>query len=281
MLLLLIILIVLGILLYLSLRSRQSCTRLQGVKIAVGLTTIPDRLGLMDTTIQSLLHQTYPIDAIVLSVPYYSARRDQAYDLSKISDSVKSNVQIHRTHDYGPATKAVGLMEYVKLIKKPGEEWWVMWCDDDRKYNRHTVETYVEKLNMYPRSAVCVASYEKNIAYSTHDGDSKATLGGFAGVMCRYDDMPDLSLAYRPVTADMYRQMASIEKDLFHSDDYTISYFLRRHGLNLIQVSTPKYNWKLADETIVKEASDNNALYILQDHIATYGRVRDFLEPTL
>ncbi len=278
---LILILVVICTLLFLN--NGPVCTpRLNGIKVAVGLTTIPERLGQMDTTIQSLLHQTYPIDAIIVSVPYYSARRDQVYDMSKISDNVKSNVHIHRTHDYGPATKVVGLMEYVNLIKQPGEEWWIMWCDDDNKYNRHTVETYVEKLNMYPHSAVCVASFEKHVAYSTHDGDSKGTLEGFAGVMCRYNDMPDLSLAYKPVTAEMYHhQMTSIEKDMFHSDDYTISYYLRRHGINLIKVSTSKYNWKIAIETEVKDASNNNGLHLLQDHLATYGRLRDFLEPTV
>lgn len=109
-------------------------------RIVVSLSTTPDRIGLLESTLTSLHDQTLLPDEISLNIPRIS-RNGTSYNIpSFLKDQNRFPlVKIYRTEkDYGPATKLLPTM------KREAPDTRIIVVDDDVIYNSKNIEHLVK-----------------------------------------------------------------------------------------------------------------------------------------
>jgi len=107
------------------------------MRIIATLTTTPRRIGEIRKTLNSVLNQTIPIEAIEINVPYILKRSGEEYQipewLSQLeaeTKNTKCEVRIFRTEDFGAITKIAPT-----LFRYQGQKDVFAWSiDDDVEY---------------------------------------------------------------------------------------------------------------------------------------------------
>jgi len=232
-------------------------------KVIVGLTTTPTRIGKIMPTIQSLLTQSRPADQIILSVPEKLARTGERFgDMPKeILDLAEAGkLQIHRTKDYGPATKFIGPLE---VGGDPDDK--ICWLDDDILYSPLLLQTLAEELDTRPKTALGVCGFfmtgATGYAIAPDHGGQAEILEGFGGVMCRRSDMPKADL-WPAIPASEFAGLSATARARFLADDYMISTELRKAGTATLVCNTPELNrgnsLKIRPEGLGADALQNN-----------------------
>lgn len=216
-------------------------------KVIIGLTTTPIRLNLIEPTILSLLAQTKIPDEIVLTIPKVSARFNTIYEIKNAAllklIECKRVILNEIEHDYGPATKFVGL-----LLRNYSPNDVLIWVDDDILYSNKLVETLTNclyrcsKIN-HPRIAIGFSgfNFNKNGQWVKVKKHLKRVeiIEGFCGVATFKLNMPTVSrfekYGLRPQTHASLQTIHKFEKAQFLSDDFTISdYFKQNEILTLL-----------------------------------------------
>jgi hypothetical protein len=231
--------------------------------VIVGLTTTPTRIDKIMPTIQSLLNQSRPADQIILSVPEKLARTGERFgdipkELQALADAGK--LQIHRTKDYGPATKFIGPLE---VGGDPDDK--ICWLDDDILYSPRLLQTLAEELHNRPKTAIGVCGFfmtgSTGYAIAPDHGGHAEILEGFGGVMCRRSDMPKADL-WPAVAANDFAGLSPLARAKFLADDYMMSTELRKAGTATLVCSTPDLNrgnsLKIRPEGLGADALQNN-----------------------
>ncbi len=253
-------------------------------RVIVGMSTLPDNMEYLESSVRSLLSQTYPVDMVVVSIPYESARLGTVYDDTKIPDSLYAIPRVHvqRTPDYGPATKFMGIAQYMESNNFADKNnWIIVWCDDDILYNRHMVETFVHKLQMYQGAVIGIHGTRKDEShvppFDNFDVQNLWILEAFCGIACRYGDFMkcDPFTKFKPQTPDSYSNLSQMEKNQFHSDDYMVSYHLRQSGANLIRVWSPVCNLYPFGNKRLPQSYFSHSLHKIQNHWAVYHTLRE------
>lgn len=130
---------------YTSLHVAQARGSGQPGRVVVSLTTMPHRISQIEPTLRTLNHQSRKPDAIYLNVPKFNRRTGEAY---AIPAWVKQFATVHKTTDYGPATKLFGALEMEKDPKTV-----IITVDDDKLYPPTLVETLASKFTNGDRVA--------------------------------------------------------------------------------------------------------------------------------
>jgi hypothetical protein len=231
--------------------------------VIVGLTTTPTRIGKILPTIQSLLAQSRPADQIILSVPEKLARTGERFgdipkELQALADAGK--LEIHRTKDYGPATKFIGPLE---VGGDPDDK--ICWLDDDILYSPLLLQTLAEELDTRPKTALGVCGFfmtgATGYAIAPDHGGHAEILEGFGGVMCRRSDMPKADL-WPAIPASEFAGLSPVARAKFLADDYMMSTELRKAGTATLVCNTPELNrgncLKIRPEGLGADALQNN-----------------------
>jgi len=113
--------------------------------VVISLTTIPSRITKIGPTIDSLINQSYKVDAIYISIPPFCDRLGTKYPEYVFPPEVTI---IHPSKDYGPATKLLGLLECVDVKD------YIVIVDDDRHYDKELVEKLLAKSDEEPNSII-------------------------------------------------------------------------------------------------------------------------------
>jgi hypothetical protein len=232
-------------------------------RVIVGLTTTPKRIGTILPTIKSLLHQSRPADQIILSVPEKLARTGERFgDIPKeILDLAEAGkLQIHRTKDYGPATKFIGPLE---VGGNPDDK--ICWLDDDILYSPRLLQTLAQELHNRPKTAIGVCGFfmtgNNGYAEAIDHGGYAEILEGFGGVMCRRSDMPKADL-WPAVAANDFAGLTPIARARFLADDYMMTMELRKAGVATLVCYTSDLNrkngMKIRQEGLGPDALQNN-----------------------
>jgi len=232
-------------------------------RVIVGLTTTPKRIGTILPTLKSLLNQSRPADQIILSVPEKLARTGERFgdipkEIQELADSGK--LQIHRTKDYGPATKFIGSLE---VGGDPDDK--ICWLDDDILYSPRLLQTLAEELHNRPKTAIGVCGFfmtgSTGYAIAPDHGGNAEILEGFGGVMCRRSDMPKAEL-WPAVAANDFAGLTPLARARFLADDYMISTELRKAGTATLVCNTSDLNranaLKIRQEGLGPDALQNN-----------------------
>jgi hypothetical protein len=122
--------------------------------LIITLSTIPPRFRYLRPTLNSLLRQEIPADAIIVYIPE-RYRRFPNWD-GRLPD-VPRGVSIHRAAiDLGPATKVLpAVSEFA------GRDVDILFCDDDVIYDRKWTRRFAELRERMP--GVCIAEDGKNL----------------------------------------------------------------------------------------------------------------------
>ena len=124
-----------------------------GRRVIASLTTVPERIGNLGSTIRSLLRQTRPPDEIVLAVPEFSIREQRPYEVPEYVSRLPRLRILHCRRDWGPATKFIAIVRE-ELAAGRGDTL-LMVVDDDRVYPRDALETYLHYNKQLPEAALC------------------------------------------------------------------------------------------------------------------------------
>jgi hypothetical protein len=175
-------------------------------KIVVSLTTIPSRVVFLRKTIESLLSQTHKPCSIELNIPEVYRKRDLgSVNLSSLPDGIS----VFRCEDSGPATKLLPT-----LSRYSGQNVCIIYCDDDRIYEKNMIARLLDRHRINPKSAVAEEvvqiksrfysrRYKKDLGYrlrrllsggywkpSRNDPTRGQIVQGFGGVLVRPDFFP-------------------------------------------------------------------------------------------
>ncbi len=120
--------------------------------IVVSLTTIPSRIGVIDTTLKSLLDQSRPPKRIYLNVPEWSQRENCAYEVPAFLTGLKG-VIVRRCEDWGPATKVIPA-----LLSEDSDQL-ILVTDDDRIYPKDMLEVMEQQAVRHPDQALACAGW--------------------------------------------------------------------------------------------------------------------------
>src|SRR5439155_23637107 len=124
-----------------------------GRRVIASLTTVPERIGNLGSTIRSLLRQTRPPDEIVLAVPKFSIVEQRPYEVPEYVSRLPRLRILHCRRDWGPATKFIPIVRE-ELAAARGDTL-IMVVDDDRVYPRDALETYLHYNKQLPDGALC------------------------------------------------------------------------------------------------------------------------------
>lgn len=188
-------------------------------KVVASLSTLPPRGDHLALTLESLLVQSYKLDAIYVNVPY-SARRAQGPIevppcLTELSRRAPQ-IAVLRTEDFGPGTKLLPALQQVR-----DRDAIVITFDDDMIYDPRVVATLVAASTAHRHWAVGFCGW--NVA---RNGDVERArtsfvdvLQGFAGAAYRRGFFED----------DVFRAYQRHPR-CFYVDDVWISGYLAEHG---------------------------------------------------
>lgn len=119
-------------------------------RVVATLTTIPERINLIDATIKSLLHQSRSIDQINVCIPYESRLPPYRYTIPGWLQSSPKVKIVMAEKDYGPSTKLIPTWKTEEKSKNTR----IIIVDDDEVYPYDLFKTLVEWSNKLPKSAV-------------------------------------------------------------------------------------------------------------------------------
>ncbi|KAJ3293182.1 hypothetical protein HDU79_000626 [Rhizoclosmatium sp. JEL0117] len=171
-----------------------------GRRVVVSLTTFPGRVVRIEAALRSLSAQSLKVDRIVLSLPNDVLRFDRKLTLSNEEEKLLETLQrdipqllIHKTTDYGSATKLLGALEL-----EHDDDTIIVTVDDDTEYHKHTVHALVQALEdqtlqlsknpSAPIGPTCFVCQKKlwywpiGIHRQRHSGPCNGFLNAFAGV---------------------------------------------------------------------------------------------------
>lgn len=174
-------------------------------RVVVVMTTIPRRIDRIEPAVDSMLRQTWPIQALYLSVPHVSTRTGEVYTLPEWLQR-KEGVQIKRCDDMGPGTH---LLNGLRLVEDP----WalIVVVDDDHIYAPDLVEVLVRSALAHPGSAVAAQGFlsvpglkiTKDMPRYLHDQGFEAgpVLVSYLGVIYQRGFFDDSVFDYSNVSA--------------------------------------------------------------------------------
>ena len=212
-------------------------------KIVVTYTTLPDRYDLLHRSINSILGQTRPVDAIYLAIPKTCRRLNKVYTTlpKEITDSC---TVVECDIDYGPITKIYGA-----LVSESDPETIIISCDDDTIYDPMFIESIVKYADKYRDIAICgtgalisrgvyltaIRTTLKNFTWinpivgldvDPDTGRNVDLIFGVAGVLYRRKFFPEHN--------ELHNELFDISlrhDSLFHNDDVVISGYLSKRGI--------------------------------------------------
>eukprot|EP00435_Cladocopium_sp_Y103_P017905 s1626_g4.t1 len=155
----------------------------QHLRVVAAMTTTPRRINFIEPALDSLLHQSRPLDAVYLFVPKVFKRENTTYQIPNWLSALQRDVprlQLRRCEDWGPATH---LLEVLKAERDP--ETAILQVDDDQRYGPLLLESLLRAMGPAPGRAIGAATQHAH----THLGG--AVLEGVHGVLFRrkfFDD---------------------------------------------------------------------------------------------
>ncbi len=110
------------------------------IKFCASITSLPSRIDNIDETINSIKKQTLKPEKIFLNLPYkYKRFPDYQFSNNQLAKLNKYNIEIIRCDDYGPATKLMGSISYIKNNYDC-----VILIDDDHIYHERIFEIFID-----------------------------------------------------------------------------------------------------------------------------------------
>ena len=122
-------------------------------RIIASLSTMPDRIGRLQPTLDSLLNQTRPPDEIVLAVPEFSIRQQREYEIPDYLAQIPKVRVLRCEKDWGPATKFIAVVRDELAASR--KDTLIMVFDDDRICPPDSIKLYLHYHEQLPDAVLC------------------------------------------------------------------------------------------------------------------------------
>lgn len=206
------------------------------MKYIISFTTSPTRIHKCKSMLDSLLNQTFKPDLIMLNIPHVFARTSEEYEIPL---GIEDNILINRSdRDYGPGTKVIPTVKYLKDNNFNPAETRIVYLDDDIIYPPTMLETMK---NMSHDNSIYVGS-GFNFRYLNGSSDNirpvrihNSTVQvaeGYAAVCIRLDSFADDFMEYINMYID--------NLDFYLSDDVVLSNYYCSRGIAIKVINVPK-----------------------------------------
>jgi hypothetical protein len=211
----------------------------KNTRVTISLSTTPKRINNILPTLESLFQQTRSPEVIRLNVPKFCPRLNEHLEsipsyLSYLE--IDTQLEIHITEDYGPATKFYPACKSIDKSKNH----FLIWLDDDILYANTLVEELItncpEKTAISATGFTLLPDHHKMILRHHQEAD---ILEGWGGVCCRTSDIPNLE-QFQIIKP--YTEMNFLERCAWHSDDFVMSRALQDNGIKTVVCCTEKFN---------------------------------------
>lgn len=117
-------------------------------RLILSLTTVPPRFPYVGENLAALRQQSARIDAIHLYIP--RSYRRFSYDASALP-ALPEGVDLRLIDaDLGPATKVLPAARDYR-----GQDVRILFCDDDKLYDRHWAQRFLDAAAAHPDAAIC------------------------------------------------------------------------------------------------------------------------------
>lgn len=202
----------------------------------ITLTTTPNRIGKIRTTLISLLDNSHRVEEIRLNIPYYSHKGIE-YVIPQWLQNLKS-IKIHRIiKDWGPASKLIPTLLRYKQEKNKK----IIVVDDDVIYGYYTFKTLYDYFLRYNQSGkkTAITMYGDTIKKNGETNDKSVSR------YCEYfygNKLVDLIRGHASymVTPDMFTDnifsYQNLPKEAFFVDDNTFSSHLIKNNVNILMI---------------------------------------------
>ena len=172
----------------------------------------------------------------MLNIPYVFARTSEKYEIPL---GIEDNILINRSdRDYGPGTKVIPTVKYLKDNNFNPVETRIIYLDDDVIYPLTMLETMK---NMSHDNSVYVGSgfnfgclngtCDNILAVRTHNATAQVA-EGYAAVCIRLDSFADDFMEYINMYID--------NLDFYLSDDVVLSNYYCSRGIAIKLINVPK-----------------------------------------
>ena len=208
--------------------------------IYVSLSTIPQRIKNLSTSVESLLNQTQKPDKIFVNIPFKYRRFSETIEHEQIPKFDNSTVEITRCEDSGPGTKLLG------SLKKLEKNSLLILADDDQTYEDYMIEKFFYFYSKAPNNAY---------SFYVHPLGNFGIGQGADGFAINTNHLNGIQNFYDKVVKDY--------KELFLYDDLWISFFLYFFKKNKI----------LSLQGHLQKDNEGKQSLIYKKHIVTPGLV--------
>lgn len=238
--------------------------------LIVSFTTIPSRIKYINNTIDSILNQTTKPNYILLNIPEIFERTNQSYLIpDNLSEEIILNIC---KNDYGPATKLIPTIEYLKENHFPPDTK-IIIVDDDIIYPDEMIENLVkfyDGINIFGCSGFNFTNF---YLQSVLEHKSKVqVIEGYSGYIC--------GLNYFKNDFYEYLNICLKNKDCKKSDDVFISNYFTKHKRDKIIINQRKYSKKYiwTNNCICTYGNDNDALHVIDNNVKKYEKTIEYLK---
>lgn len=115
--------------------------------VIVSLTTVPSRVNFLGEMIESINRQTVTPTRVEINIPHEYKRRS----LGKVDvKKIPQDFTVFSCDDFGPATKILPTAQ-----RRKGADVRIIYCDDDRIYDRNWIKRLIGMSEQFPESVIC------------------------------------------------------------------------------------------------------------------------------
>lgn len=216
-------------------------------KILISLTSIPRRLSTSAfAAVQqwSLNHDNIPI---VLSLPSKYKSWNETFDIPKF-ESI-NNVKIYKTNkDYGPATKLLGALEYLKHNSLDYSH--ILTVDDDCWYKdvNNFIQTIKKYTSLYPNTVLTMQGIKlKHFPYHSQNGLNYSTTNSFVDAPRGYSGV--IYPVSRFDVSKIIEFQAQCPEGIFHDDDAFIGVYCGKEKIPIFALEFSNLDFVIDNES--------------------------------
>jgi hypothetical protein len=243
-------------------------SKAQHVRIVGSMTTIPQRIAMIEKPLQHILNLSPPLDAFYLNIPKGEVK-GQEYEIPEFISKAQKNghktkLIVNRCEDCGPLTK---LAPTLSVEKDPNT--YIVTFDDDIIPHPHILRNYHKKIQKYPEAVL------------TYGGMSfsNTILTSYQMVVDNKEDQ-EVDLIMGVFTVCYKRKFFSTEKELinfeadspiakplFFNDDHRVSAYLQSRNVPLISIGCDYRDYFRKYESGNIEALSSRYISLCMEHL--------------
>lgn len=244
------------------------------MKYVVSFTTSPTRIHKCQPMLKSILNQSRKPDLVLLNIPHVFARTGEPYN---VPTNVSKHVHVNNLNtDYGPGTKIIPTIRFLRENDYDPNQTRVIYLDDDIKYPSEMIKMYDHVIPTTDNSVWTATGFnflDLKIVGERRHGASAMIAEGYGGVCVKMNTFED--------DFDQYIEKYMKDLDCRLSDDMILSNYYHKKHLS-IRILNIREKYSIVDmwmnKCILEYGNEQDALHngasgISDTNVKRYNKV--------